>query len=225
MISLRIHPEGWLFFGIFAAVTFLLFLLNEHLGWIGALLSGWCLYFFRNPERVTPQNESLVISPADGVVHRISNVKAPEELDLGDEEFTRISIFLNVFNVHVNRVPMGGEILKSLYHKGQFLNASLDKASQLNERQTILMESTKGKKIIFTQIAGLIARRILCELSDGDVVAAGQVFGLIRFGSRMDIYLPKGTPVQVIEGQLTVAGETVLADFGSKEATRVGVRS
>ncbi|MDP4840234.1 MAG: phosphatidylserine decarboxylase [Alphaproteobacteria bacterium] len=215
----KIHKEGFLFIGIFLGITLILSLLSSVLGYIGLIFTGWCAYFFRDPDRVVPTREGLIVSPADGVVHAVvEEAETPEEMDLPKGKWTRISIFLNVFNVHVNRVPVGGKIIKSVYHPGKFLNASLDKASKENERQALVVE-TKTKDIIgFTQIAGLIARRIRCDIREQDEVKTGQRFGLIRFGSRCDVYLPASLAPQVIVGQKTIAGETVLADMSAKDA-------
>lgn len=217
-----IHKDGMIFIWIFAGVTVVLGTLWNPLGWIGSILTVWCAYFFRDPNRVTPEGESLIISPADGLVSAIEDVSAPKELGLGDEPRTRISIFLNVFDVHVNRVPATGEIVDLHYHPGKFLSADLDKASEENERQTILMKTKEGKEIVFVQIAGLVARRILCYLEEKQEVKGGERFGLIRFGSRMDVYLPKGVAVNVIEGQRAVAGETILADLNVTGEARKG---
>ena len=176
----NIHNEGWKFVGIFAAITALLAMIWQPLGWIGLVLTVWCFYFFRDPERVTPDKPDLVVSPADGTVQMITKVKAPEELGLGDAKFTRISVFMSVFNVHVNRAPAEGKILKSVYVPGKFLNATLDKASKDNERQILAMKTKGGKTLCFVQIAGLVARRILCEATEGMEYKAGERFGLIR---------------------------------------------
>ncbi len=218
-----IHKEGFVFIYIFAGVTVIIGLISNSLGWIGTILTLWCVYFFRNPERVTPEGDSLIISPADGLVSKIEDAPLPKELGRSDGElFTRISIFLSVFDVHVNRVPATGEIVDLHYHPGKFLSADLDKASEDNERQTVLMRTGKGQDICFVQIAGLIARRILCDLEEKQQVKAGERFGIIRFGSRMDVYLPKGTAPQVIVGQRAVGGETVLADLALLGDARKG---
>ena len=218
----KIHKEGWLFIGIFAGVTLALALLSTILGYIGLILTGWCAYFFRDPDRVVPINEGLVVSPADGTVHQVvDNAALPPELGLEGEGWTRVSIFLNVFNVHVNRVPIGGKIIKSIYHPGKFLNASLDKASIDNERQALLVETHDNKQIAFSQIAGLIARRIRCDIRERDEVKTGERFGLIRFGSRCDVFLPKGVNALVMPGQKTIAGETILADLSSKTQVNI----
>lgn len=209
---LNIHKEGYIFIFLFILASALFGLVFPFLGWICAILSVWCIYFFRDPERVVPVGDNLVISPADGVVQKIETVDTPAELsDLGQRSWIRISIFLSVFNVHVNRVPCSGKITKLHYHHGKFFNASLDKASIHNERQIVVMKNPEGKEIIFSQIAGLIARRIVCNLEEGQHVVAGDRFGIIRFGSRMDVYLPKGSKVNVLEGQIAIAGETIIA--------------
>lgn len=208
-----IHKEGWPFIAIFAAVTFILLLISNTLGIIGAVFTVWCIYFFRDPERFTPIDDNLVISPADGIVTSISDVSPPEELEMSDTPLTRVSIFLNVFDVHVNRAPLSGKILKIWYFPGKFVNASLDKASEYNERQAIRMQVKGGREIAFVQIAGLIARRIVCDVQEGEELLAGQRYGMIRFGSRVDVYLPKGIVPLVSKGQRMIAGETVLADL------------
>lgn len=218
-----IHREGYIFIIIFAVITFVLGSMSSgsfgnSLAWIGSICTLWCAYFFRNPERVTPVGENLVISAADGVVQKIKEVIPPPELGLGDKEMIRVSVFLNIFNVHVNRVPVDGKILALHYHPGKFFNASLDKASIHNERQSILIESKNGTKVGLTQIAGLIARRIVCDLEEASEVKAGERFGLIRFGSRVDVYLPLKTAILVTEGQTCVAGETIIADLKMKKS-------
>ena len=215
-----IHPEGFRFIAIFAVVTLLFFFVSEFLGWVGVILTLWCAWFFRDPARVTPQRKGLVISPADGVVNMITEAVPPAELGLGDEPMPRISVFMNVFNCHVNRMPVGGTVVKSLYRTGQFLSADLDKAAEANERQSLLVETEDGKQIIVVQIAGLVARRILCFAHEEQQMHAGERFGLIRFGSRCDVYLPKGTVPRVAVGQSAIAGETVLADLKSREKQR-----
>ena len=215
-----IHREGYIFIVIFAVITFILGSFSTTFGWIGTISTIWCAYFFRNPERVTPINDNFIISPADGIVQTIKEVTPPSELGLGDDEMIRISISLNVFNVHINRVPATGRILLLHYHPGKFFNASLDKASIHNERQSVLMETVNGVKIAFVQIAGLIARRIVCDLEESQPVKAGQRYGLIRFGSRADIYLPLETAILVSEGQTCIGGETVLADMDLSKSTQ-----
>jgi len=221
-----VHREGWRFVAIAAAVTLVLFWLDlETLAWLAALATLWCAYFFRDPERVTPLRDGLVISPADGRVSMIQEVPPPPELDFSFEPVTRISVFMNVFDVHVNRSPVDGTIRRIAYVPGAFLNADLDKASQDNERQALTIEMADGRALGVVQIAGLIARRIVKFVGEGERLAAGQRFGLIRFGSRVDVYLPKGARALVCVGQRAVAGETVLADLASQEAERGGRRS
>lgn len=217
-----LHREGWVFVAIFLACALILGLVSDTLGWIGIILTGWCVYFFRDPERVTPVRSGLVISPADGIIQAVTLANPPQELDLKGEDWTRISIFLSVFDVHVNRIPCDGKIIKSVYRTGKFINASLDKASEYNERQALAMVDPDGHEIAFVQIAGLIARRILCDVQEGQQVRAGERFGMIRFGSRVDIYLPKNITPLVIEGQRVIGGETVIADFSSQEPERIG---
>lgn len=216
----KIHSEGLKFVLIFAMITMLLWALHPVLGWIGTILTVFCFYFFRNPVRVTPKGDSLIISPADGIVQMVGKVVPPMELELGEKPLTRISIFMSVFNVHVNRAPVSGRVVKTVYHEGAFVNASLDKASEKNERQSIVIEHKNGKSIGCVQIAGLIARRILCNLHYDTEVTAGEIYGLIRFGSRLDVYLPDGVMPKVICGQIAVAGETILADMdGTQKAS------
>lgn len=217
-----IHVEGWRFVGIFAAATLLLWMLFKPLGVIGAVLTVWCYYFFRDPVRVVPKGDSLVVSPADGIVSAISEVVPPEEMGLGKDPMTKISVFMSVFNVHVNRSPMAGKVTKINYRQGAFVNVSLDKESENNERNELVMETITGDKIAFVQIAGMVARRILCEVKEGRELKAGERFGLIRFGSRLDVYLPKKVAPMVVVGQTAVAGETVLADMSVSGEARQG---
>ncbi|MFK7968507.1 MAG: phosphatidylserine decarboxylase [Rickettsiaceae bacterium] len=216
-----IHREGYIFIIIFAVVTFVLGAFSTTFGWIGGICTAWCAYFFRNPERVTPISDDFIVSAADGIVQKIKEVTPPSELGLGDEEMIRVSVFLNIFNVHVNRLPASGKILSLNYHPGKFFNASLDKASIHNERQSVLMETVSGVKIAFVQIAGLIARRIVCDLEESQEVKAGQRYGLIRFGSRADIYLPLKTNILVSEGQTCIGGETIIADMSVKKSAQM----
>lgn len=218
-----IHSEGWRFIGIFAAITALLAMIWEPLGWIGLVLTIWCYYFFRDPQRVTPEIKDVVVSPADGTVQMIAKVEAPEELNMGKKKFTRVSIFMSVFNVHVNRAPATGRITNAVYVPGKFLNATLDKASKDNERQLLAMKTASGKEICFVQIAGLIARRIVCDAQIGQDYKVGERFGMIRFGSRLDVYLPEGVEPQVVLGQTMVAGETVIANLTSEAKAVEGV--
>lgn len=222
-VFVPIHREGHKFIGLFAVVTGLFFLMDlEFLVMIGVILTLWCTYFFRDPDRITPQKEGLIIAPADGVVQSIKTSVPPAELDMGDEPCTRVSIFMNVFDVHVNRVPVDGKIIRQAYTPGKYLNASLEKASVDNERHAILMETPSGNNIAFVQIAGLVARRILNWVDDGTQMKAGERFGLIRFGSRVDVYLPKGVNSIVSVGQSAIAGETVIASEKGREKERTG---
>ncbi|MBA3863006.1 MAG: phosphatidylserine decarboxylase family protein [Erythrobacter sp.] len=222
-----IHPEGRKF-GLIATAISLFFLLVlgwDIIGWPLLLLSAGVFAFFRDPERVVPQADSAIVAPADGLVTLIEEVQPPLELQIDDGSgfaglptgpVTRVSIFMSVFDVHINRTPVGGTVRRVVYIPGKFMNAELDKASDENERQHILIERGDGLKIGFTQIAGLVARRIVPFVKPGDMVAKGQRVGLIRFGSRVDIYLPAGTDPKVMIGQTTIAGETVLAEIGQR---------
>lgn len=221
-VLVPINPAGWPFIAMFAVIALVLAYIAQPLGWVGVILTLWCIYFFRDPDRVTPTRESLVISPADGRICLIDEAVPPSELEMGDEALQRVCVFMNVFNVHVNRAPMNGTITKLGYRPGKFLNAELDKASEFNERQSLRLKTTDGHDIAFVQIAGLVARRIVCQVHEGTALKAGERFGLIRFGSRVDVYMPKGTAPLVSIGQLTIAGETVLADLKSKESQRDG---
>ncbi|MEI6572689.1 MAG: phosphatidylserine decarboxylase [Alphaproteobacteria bacterium] len=205
-----IHREGWPFIAIFAVVANLLAWIWSPLGWIGGILTVWCIYFFRDPVRTVPVGEGLVVSPADGRVSMIVEAVPPPELGLSDEPMTRISIFMNVFNCHVNRVPVSGTIETIAYRPGLFLNAELDKASEDNERNAIIV-NTGRERFGVVQIAGLIARRIVGFVEEGDRLSVGERFGLIRFGSRVDVYLPDDYHPLVGVGQTTIAGETVIA--------------
>lgn len=223
-IFVPIHPAGWIFIAIFAVVSLVLALISSFLGWLGLIATVWCVYFFRNPERVTPIREGLIVSPGDGVIQTITKVVPPAELELGDTERTRISIFLNVFDVHVNRIPITGSVSKLHYQPGKFFNASLDKASEENERNLIKITTPEENTVGVVQIAGLVARRILCDLTDGQSVKTGECFGIIRFGSRVDVYLPPDVASLAIVGQRAVGGETILADLKSNEPSRVGTK-
>ena len=215
-----VHPDGHKFIAIGAAVTLLFFLLFPPLGWLFALITAWIVYFFRDPARVTPLRDGLVVSAADGLISSIEQVRPPAELNLGPEERLRISTFLSVFDVHINRAPVGGRIVRSVYIQGAFLNAALDKASEENERRALVIEIPSGPEIGVVQIAGLVARRIVTFSGEGDTVSAGQRFGLIRFGSRVDVFLPPGKGALVSIGQRVIGGETVLADLKSEEPER-----
>jgi phosphatidylserine decarboxylase len=207
-----VHREGLPFIGIFALASLLLFWIWSPLGWIGTVMTVWCALFFRDPDRVTPTREGLVVAPADGRVSKIINAVPPAELNLGERALPRVSIFMNVFNCHINRSPATGRIEKIVYKAGTFINADLDKASENNERNSFLI-SSGATRVVVVQIAGLIARRIVTFAREGASVRAGERIGMIRFGSRVDVYLPEGTRPLVAEGQTAVAGETVIADL------------
>lgn len=207
------HPEGIRFVAIFAAVTLGLFFLWEPLGWIGVILTIWCYYFFRDPPRVTPTRKGLIVSPADGVVSLIEPAIPPTELGMPDVPLTRVSVFMSVFNCHVNRAPIGGEVVSLAYRPGKFVSASLDKASADNERNSLRIRMDDGRELAVVQIAGLVARRIVCFVKPQDGLQTGERFGLIRFGSRLDVYLPTGVDPMVSVGQTMIGGETVIADL------------
>ncbi|MGE3366757.1 MAG: phosphatidylserine decarboxylase [Rhizobiaceae bacterium] len=213
-----IHREGYVFIAIFAGITLFLGLFSGFLFWIGLLLTAWCAYFFRDPQRVTPLDDRLVISPADGVVSAVGHAVPPRELGLGSEEMQRISVFMNVFSVHVNRSPVRGKITKIEHRPGKFLNAELDKASAENERNGLVIQSPNGT-VACVQIAGLVARRILCWAETGGNISVGERFGLIRFGSRVDVYIPGDAAPRVAVGQTAIAGETVIAEFSAGAIT------
>ncbi|HEX4767136.1 MAG TPA: phosphatidylserine decarboxylase [Lichenihabitans sp.] len=214
-----VHPEGYVFIAAFAVAAFVLDWLWSPLGWVGGLLTVWCIYFFRDPKRVTPLRDGLVVSPADGVVSSIGFFVPPPELGLGDRPLQRVSVFMSVFDCHVNRAPVSGRIAKIAYKPGLFLNADLDKASEDNERSSLLLETALGR-VGVVQIAGLIARRIVSFVREGETVGVGDRFGLIRFGSRVDVYLPDGVKVMIGLGAKAIAGETVLADGRAGEPPR-----
>ncbi|QPC87295.1 phosphatidylserine decarboxylase [Mesorhizobium sp. NBSH29] len=213
-----IHREGWPFIAGFAVVTLVVGLFSTFLFWICLILTAWCTYFFRDPERVTPVDDRLVISPADGIVSAVGPALPPRELGLGSDEMTRISVFMNVFSCHVNRSPVRGKITRIEHRPGKFLNAELDKASTENERNGLVVESPNGT-VGVVQVAGLVARRILCFVENNTNIGTGERIGLIRFGSRVDVYLPAAATPRVAVGQTAVAGETVIADFGGEAAT------
>lgn len=212
------HPEGWRFVGIFAVITLVLFFVWEPLGWLGVVLTIWCYYFFRDPKRQVPTDADLVVSPADGVISQITDVLPPPELGMERVPMTRVSIFMSVFDVHVNRAPVSGQLVRMAYTPGKFVNASLDKASEHNERNALRIRLQDGREIACVQIAGLVARRILPFVTEGALLRAGERFGLIRFGSRLDVYLPQGVVPLVAEGQKMIAGETVVAYLGEKQS-------
>ncbi|MFN0218000.1 MAG: phosphatidylserine decarboxylase [Hyphomicrobium sp.] len=220
-----VHSDGHKFIAIGAAASLLFFLLYPPLGWVAALITGWIIYFFRDPPRVTPLRPGLVVSAADGRISSIESVTPPAELGLGPEPRTRISTFLSVFDVHINRAPVPGRIARSTYIPGAFLNAALDKASEDNERRAIVIETQDGAQIGVVQIAGLIARRIVTFSEIGDSIGVGQRFGLIRFGSRVDVYLTPGATPLVSVGQRAIGGETVFADLTSSEPEREARRN
>jgi phosphatidylserine decarboxylase len=214
-----IHPEGYPFIGGFALASLILFWLWTPLGWLATVATLWCAYFFRDPPRVTPAREGIVVAPADGRVSQLANAAPPPELALGARPLPRISIFMSVFDCHVNRSPVAGRVERMVYRAGKFLSADLDKASEDNERNSFVI-ATAGARIAVIQIAGLVARRIVPFVREGDAIAAGQRIGLIRFGSRVDVYLPEGARALVAEGQTAIAGETVLADLKAAEPGR-----
>ncbi len=227
-VMVPLHKAGMMYIGIFAGVTFILgLLLGTFFFMLGVILTAWCVYFFRDPTRVVPQEEGLMVASADGLVTEVSqNVTLPAELDQAetkDASYTKISIFLSVLDVHVNRVPVAGEVKQIKYNKGKFLNAANDKASSENERSATLIKMADGREIAVVQIAGLVARRIVNELKEGEAVKTGQRLGIIRFGSRVDVYVPANSAVKVIEGQKMVAGETVLADLKTSGELPTGV--
>jgi phosphatidylserine decarboxylase len=214
-----IHSEGYPFIGAFALVSLILFWLWTPLGWIGTALTIWCVTFFRDPSRMTPVRDGLVVAPADGRISRITTAAPPPELGLGPIPLLRISVFMSVFNCHVNRSPVSGRIEKMIYRAGTFINADLDKASEDNERNAFVI-ATPTARIGVVQIAGLIARRIVPFVREGNMVNVGERIGMIRFGSRVDVYLPATTRPLVAEGQTAIAGETVFADLAQAEPTR-----
>jgi phosphatidylserine decarboxylase len=214
-----ITPEGYPFIGAFALVSLILFWLWTPLGWIGTVLTIWCALFFRDPPRVTPVRDGLVVAPADGRISLITTAPPPHELGLGAAPLPRISIFMSVFDCHINRSPVAGTVEKIVYQPGKFLNADLDKASADNERNSLVI-ATAGARVAVVQIAGLVARRIVCFVREGQPIGAGERFGMIRFGSRLDVYLPAGVAPLVAVGQTAIAGETVLADLRSGDAGR-----
>ena len=214
VIAVPMHPEGRKFVAIFAAIAAVLWLVWEPFFWLGVGMTVWCYYFFRDPVRSVAQKPGLILSPADGVISLITKTVPPVEMLLGNKALTRVSVFMNVFNCHVNRAPMAGEVIAITYHHGKFVNASLDKASEHNERNSLTIEAADKTRIGVTQIAGLVARRIVCFTTVGNGLSVGERFGLIRFGSRLDVFLPEGIEPAVGLGQTAVAGETVLAHLG-----------
>lgn len=223
IVAVPMHKEGRKFVAIFAAITLGLSLVWQPLFWLGAGATIWCYYFFRDPVRVIPQQQGLVLSPADGIISLIEDVVPSSDLGLGEDALTRVSVFMNVFNCHVNRAPVAGTVANVVYRHGKFVNASLDKASEHNERNSVTIQTPEGVRIGVVQIAGLIARRIVCFVKEGDPLEVGHRFGLIRFGSRLDVYLPKGVSPLVSVGQTAVAGETILADLNDPTRSRPGI--
>ena len=212
------HPEGRKFLAIFAGVTVVAFLIWHVLGWVALGLTIWCYYFFRDPSRAVPLTEGLLVSPADGVISLIGPATPPEGLGFGPEPLTRVSVFMSVFNCHVNRAPVEGRVSAVVYRPGKFVSASLDKASADNERNALRIELADGRAIAVVQIAGLIARRIVCWSKPGQPLRRGERFGLIRFGSRLDVYLPPGVELLVSLGQTMVGGETVIANLSGPQS-------
>lgn len=218
MVTFPIHKEGYKFILIFALATIILALLSNFLGLIGLVATLWCIFFFRDPERVTPLDDSAVISPADGVVTRVDyGVSAPAELGYGNKKFNKISVFLNVFNVHVNRSPVAGSVEKVAYKAGKFLAANADEASEENERNSVVVKTANDQEIIFVQVAGLVARRIVCDIKEGQEIKAGERYGIIRFGSRADIYLDEEVEIKALIGQTMIGGETIIAVLSNQE--------
>ncbi len=212
MVSFPIHKEGYKFILIFGLATIILALLSDTIGLIGLVLTLWCIFFFRDPERVIPVEDNIIISPADGVVTRVEyGVEAPAEINWGSKKCNKISVFLNVFNVHVNRVPLGGTITKLVYSPGKFVSANLDEASHENERSIAVVKTANGTEIAFAQVAGLVARRIVSDLREGQQVKIGERYGIIRFGSRADIYLPENVKIKALIGQTMIGGESIIA--------------
>ncbi|MDR2666520.1 MAG: phosphatidylserine decarboxylase [Holosporales bacterium] len=217
-INFTVHKEGFKFIGVGLLVSLVFMLFSPVWAWICLVLTVFCAFFFRNPPRVIPADLNLLVSPADGTVCGIDFEIPTAELGLGDKKRYKVSIFLSIFNVHINRLPMSGKVKSIIYHPGSFLNAALDKASVFNERNTIVLAIGEDQEnlMAFTQVAGMIARRIVCDIHEGQEVNKGDIFGLIRFGSRCDIWLPVGAVPQVIKGQTMVAGETILSDLSVK---------
>ena len=218
-LKLPLHADGWPFIVVAVALNALVFALAGWVGWLFLPLTLWCIAFFRDPERSIPEGEGLIVSPADGVLLPIVEAVPPEELGMGRTPCRRLSIFMNVFNVHVNRVPADGTVTALAYRPGRFFNASFDKASEHNERMAVRLRLADGRDLAVVQIAGLVARRIRCDLHQGEQVHRGARFGIIRFGSRLDVYLPVGAAIGVTRGQRVRAGETVLATIGRKDET------
>jgi len=212
MVSFPIHKEGYKFIMIFGLATIILALLSNTIGLVGLVLTAWCIFFFRDPERIIPVEENVIVSPADGIVTRVEyGIEAPAELEWSKKKVNKISVFLNVFNVHVNRAPISGTITKVIYTPGKFHSANLDEASAENERNIAIVRTSQGSEIAFAQVAGLVARRIVSDLKEGQSVKTGDRYGIIRFGSRADIYLPEDIKIKVLIGQTMVGGESIIA--------------
>jgi phosphatidylserine decarboxylase len=214
-----VHAEGMPFIAVFGVVSLLLFWLWSPLGWLAAIATVWCAYFFRDPERVTPIRDGMVVAPADGRVSRVANAVPPKELEIGERPLPRVSIFMSVFDCHVNRSPLSGRIERIIYQPGAFVSADLEKASESNERNSLVIATPHGR-IGVVQIAGLVARRIVCFVRPGASLGTGERIGMIRFGSRVDVYLPEGARALVAEGQTAIAGETILADMRGGDPQR-----
>jgi phosphatidylserine decarboxylase len=214
LVTFPIHKEGYKFIFIFAIVTAIIALFSNFLGLVGIVATLWCIFFFRDPERIVPLDDNAIISPADGIVTRVEyGAFAPDELGYGKQKFNKVSIFLNVFNVHVNRVPVSGKVEKVVYQPGKFFSANAEEASHENERNSVVVKANNGTEIIFVQVAGLVARRIISDLKPNQDVVAGQRYGIIRFGSRADLYFPENVEIKSLIGQTMVGGETIIAKF------------
>jgi len=214
LASFPIHKEGYKFILIFALVTIIVALISSKLGLIGLVATLWCIFFFRDPERVIPTEDRIIVSPADGVVTLIEKgVSAPDDLGFGERKFNKMSVFLNVFNVHVNRIPVAGTITKVSYKPGKFLSANVAEASSENERNSVVVKTTDGTEIVFVQVAGLVARRIVSEIKEGQEAKTGDRYGIIRFGSRADLYFPDNVEIKASVGQTMIGGETIIAKF------------
>lgn len=216
-LNFSVHKEGFRFITIGLSLSFVFLFINAFIAWTFIILSAFCAFFFRNPKRGVPSDPNLIVSPSDGTVVAVNFEEPAPELGIGEEKRYKVSVFLSIFNVHLNRIPVSGKIKNIIYQPGSFLNASLDKASVFNEKNTVVMEleADPEKTIAFSQIAGLIARRIVCDVHEGQEVNKGEIFGLIRFGSRCDIWLPVNSVPQVFVGQTMIGGESVLADLSS----------
>lgn len=220
--KISIRREGGPFILIFGIITLVFFDIADWLGWVGLILTTWCCYFFRDPDRVTPTDPRLVVSPADGVIQAITKASPPRELEMDERPLKRVSVFMNVFDCHVNRSPVNGTVTAFAYRPGRFFNASLDKASEENERRAMRLTMADGAELAVVQIAGLVARRIVCWAKDDQALRAGERYGMIRFGSRVDVYLPDDSRVLVMPGQRATAGETVIAELRNAEPDRTG---